>query len=158
MIIQEQDYLAHYGVLGMKWGKRKAGGNTPTTKPRSERQMLKERTKVVKIANKRSAKLTNNAIKKASSDLDDFNQKWMSKMDAKTPGLMGDYQKSPMFKQYTKEYTKLATAKANQYLKDDPKSKILGKSGEMYVAKILDINQGVVWGSESDWKKHKGGN
>ena len=25
MIIQEQDYIAHYGVLGMKWGKRKSG-------------------------------------------------------------------------------------------------------------------------------------
>ena len=35
MIIQEDEYLAHYGVLGMKWGKRKASSWVEKTRTRN---------------------------------------------------------------------------------------------------------------------------
>jgi hypothetical protein len=65
MTTQVDNYLEHYGVKGMKWGKRSAGDSSTPTKS-SSRQELREINKKAKVEIK--------AEKKAARDK--FNKEW----------------------------------------------------------------------------------
>lgn len=58
--------LAHYGVLGMKWGKRKTGGSSPTIRDRlAERKarQSEDYTTAKAIKKKKLSEMSNDEVK-----------------------------------------------------------------------------------------------
>lgn len=61
MLIQEDEYLAHFGVLGMKWGRRKAKSSSGgSSRKRSKAKKVKKST-----LNDEISKMSNDELKAA---------------------------------------------------------------------------------------------
>lgn len=64
LLTEAQEYLSQYGVLGMKWGRRKDRGTGRVKTPSSEDHILSRETK-----KRRTRTLTNTEIRKANERL-----------------------------------------------------------------------------------------
>lgn len=67
------DYLAHYGVLGMKWGVRryrnKDGSRTAEGKRRRKREYSKDYEETKTLRKKKASELSNEELKKVTKRL-----------------------------------------------------------------------------------------
>lgn len=66
-----KDFLAHYGVLGMKWGRRKnsSGGYTSTGRKAKNKYESKDSKSVRKLRKKKLNQLSNEELKKLNNRL-----------------------------------------------------------------------------------------
>lgn len=60
--------LYHYGVLGMRWGRRKAKVNKSTRKPK--RKMSEDAKEIAKIRKKRVSEMSNQELKDVNKRLE----------------------------------------------------------------------------------------
>lgn len=83
MSIPAEDFLAHHGVVGMKWGKHKAKSSSSSSSgPRKSKEELKSLDKAAKTAHREKVRNTqrrevdnsDNAIVKARNQLDKHGQ------------------------------------------------------------------------------------
>lgn len=73
------DELYHYGVLGMKWGRRKKNYTSSTTYG-STRKLRKAQKKYDKRASKLSVEAHNRAAERINAEIPSFNKKWKGKI------------------------------------------------------------------------------
>ena len=113
MRVEEEQYLAHYGVLGMKWGRRKA-------RVLSERKKARINKKFNKLASKADSEAIKNEsirVQKAAKKIDDMvNNGVMDKIAQKYKKKYGkNYdQKMSYLNSYAKEYDRLFTQEYNK--------------------------------------------
>ena len=145
------DVLAHFGVLGMKWGIRrfqnKDGSLTPAGKKRdlkeSNKEMTKRNTDLFIKSNNYAADRINGKW------LDDFNKKWSKAFEG-----YDTWQDSPKYSKYENAYIKNLSSVMNEGLRNNPKSVIKTKLGSTYVAKYLEQSGNIVWATPKEWSEY----
>lgn len=148
--------LKHYGVLGMRWGRRKGTSNiSKVASDRKKEKMEKKDFKEVdRAATKRNRGLyiraNNKAINEINNrEIESFNKKWDKKMKGYT-----DYEESPLYNEYVKDYCKMITIGMDRAVRNDPQSKFTTKSGKEYTARFLKESGNIVWGSNDEWAQY----
>lgn len=61
--MNDQEFLAHYGVLGMKWGKRRGGGSLAKTKPTKTKELSDDYRRVKALKKKSASEMSNNELR-----------------------------------------------------------------------------------------------
>ena len=148
--------LKHYGVLGMRWGRRKGTSNISkvASDRRKEKMEKKEEKQVDKVTTKRNAGLYINSynaavVKLNSGEIDKFNAKWESKFKDSPK-----WSESKHYGAYIKAYADLQATEMDKALRANPKSKFTTKSGKEYTARFLKESGNIVWGSNEEWAKY----
>lgn len=160
------DHLKHYGILGMKWGVRrfqnKDGTLTAAGKNRyrnkdgtlTEKGKKKDEKEAKKQIAKRSTKLyvegNNYAAKRINGKwLEDFNKKWSKVFEG-----YDNWQDSPEYSKYEKEYFKNLSKLMNESLSNNPDAKFKTKLGSTYTARYIEEYGNIMWATEKEWSEY----
>jgi len=143
--------LAHFGVLGMKWGIRrfqnKDGSLTPTGKKRDLKEINKE---ITKRNTDLFIKSNNYAANRINGRwLEEFNKKWSTAFEG-----YDNWQSSPKYSEYENAYIKNLSSLMNESLRNNPKSVIKTKLGSTYTARYLEQSGNIVWATSKEWNEH----
>lgn len=143
--------LAHFGVLGMKWGIRrfqnKDGSLTSAGKQRDLKEVNKE---IAKRNTDLFVKSNNYAANRINGKwLEEFNKKWSTAFEG-----YDNWQKSPKYSEYENAYIKNLSSLMNESLSNNPKSVIKTKLGSTYTARYLEKAGNIVWATPKEWNEH----
>ena len=143
--------LAHFGVLGMKWGIRrfqnKDGSLTPAGKQKDLKEVNKE---ITKRNTDLFIKSNNYAANRINGRwLEEFNKKWSTAFEG-----YDNWQSSPKYSEYENAYIKNLSSLMNESLRNNPKSVIKTKLGSTYTARYLEKSGNIVWATPKEWNEH----
>ena len=143
--------LAHYGVLGMKWGIRRYQNKDGTLTAAGKKRDLKEVNKeIAKRSTPLFVKSHNYAADRINGKwLDDFNKKWSKAFEG-----YDNWPDSPKYSKYENAYIKNLSSVMNEGLRNNPKSVIKTKLGSTYVAKYLEKSGNIVWATPKEWSEY----
>lgn len=143
--------LAHFGILGMKWGIRRFQNKDGSLTPAGKKKDLKEVNKqIAKRNTDLFIKSNNYAANRINGKwLDDFNKKWSNAFKG-----YDDWQSSPNYSKYENAYIKNLSSLMNESLRNDPKAVIRTKLGSTYVARYLEETGNIVWATPKEWDEH----
>jgi hypothetical protein len=65
----ENNYLQHYGVLGMKWGVRRSQSKNGSSTPAGKKRYSEDHVKVQKIRKKKVSQMSNQELRDANNRL-----------------------------------------------------------------------------------------
>lgn len=158
------EFLAHYGVLGMKWGVRKDRGSSKPRQPskfQAKRQAKKEQKKE-RTAEQKQMKEVGAHVTKHKDELYDKVQKrvddeiknnsykpfadFEAKWEAKTPLSWKDTN------QMYDEAVKLITDRKNDLIKDSPNRTFTTSNGVTYIAGYTVSSPKIMWGTKEEWE------
>lgn len=143
------DELSHYGVMGMKWGRRRYRNDDGSLTKAGAKKDQKELAKKMKERNTDLFVTSNNyAAERINGKwLDSFNKKWSKAFDG-----YDDWQESPNYTKYENEYIKNLSSLMNESLASNANSKITTKLGSTYTARYMEKYGNIAWATPAEWE------